>query len=101
MIKGLIPALGAALLLSVPAQSQPRNCAPREAVVQRLASAYGETRQSMGLGANNVVIEVFASDTSGSWTITATGADGVTCLIASGQAFESRAETRPKPGNDT
>jgi hypothetical protein len=54
----------------------------------------------MGLGANNVVIEVFASDTSGSWTITVTSSDGITCLVASGQAFETMAVTRPKPGND-
>jgi hypothetical protein len=52
----------------------------------------------MGLGANNMVVEVFASGTSGSWTITVTGSDGVTCLVASGQAYEATAETEPKPG---
>ena len=62
-----------AVLMAGPvfAQSGP-NCAPREMVVDRLASKYGETRQSMGLGANNAVVEVFASDTSGSWTIIVT-----------------------------
>jgi hypothetical protein len=100
MIRGLISALAVTLLLSAPALSQSRNCAPRETVVQRLANAYGETRRSMGLGTNNAVIEVFASDTSGSWTITVTSSDGITCLVASGQAFETMAVTRPKPGND-
>jgi len=77
-----------------------RNCAPRDAVVDRLASGYGETRQSMGLGANNAVIEVFASDETGSWTITVTTPNGLTCLVASGQSFETLAEALPAKGND-
>lgn len=91
----------AAVLLAAPALAQSgANCAPREMVVDRLASKYGETRQSMGLGANNAVVEVFASDNSGSWTITVTSANGLTCLVASGQAFEELAEVLPAEGND-
>ena len=37
---------------------------------------------------NNAVVEVFASSDTGTWTITVTNASGVTCLVASGQAFE-------------
>nr|WP_254684998.1 hypothetical protein [Tateyamaria omphalii] len=82
------------------AQQQARNCGPRDIVVSRLAEGYGETRQSMGLGANNSVIEVFASDESGTWTITVTTPNGVTCLVASGQAFEALAEALPAKGSD-
>ncbi|WP_299726356.1 hypothetical protein [uncultured Tateyamaria sp.] len=82
------------------AAQQNRNCGPRDLVVNRLAEGYGETRQSMGLGANNAVIEVFASEESGSWTITVTSPNGMTCLIASGQAFEELAEALPAKGND-
>ncbi len=77
-----------------------RNCGPRAVVVDRLADGYGESRQSMGLGANNSVIEVFASAETGTWTITVTTPNGVTCLVASGQAFEELAEALPAPGND-
>ena len=87
-------------LLAMPAVAQSGPCAPRETVVQRLAEAYGETRQSMGLGANNAVVEVFASPASGSWTITMTGTNGITCLIAAGRAYEAVAESPPAPGND-
>ncbi|MEL6167309.1 MAG: hypothetical protein AAFR35_01370 [Pseudomonadota bacterium] len=66
----------------------PRNCGDREIVVERLASTYGETRRSIGLGANNQVVEVFASSETGTWTITVTTPAGITCLVASGQAFE-------------
>ena len=74
------------------------HCAPREQVVERLAGTYGETRRSMGLGANNAVVEVFASEVSGSWTITVTLPSGVTCLVASGQAYESMADALTPPG---
>ena len=76
------------------------NCASRDVVVERLASGFGETRQSLGLGSNNVVIEVFASNQTGTWTITVTMPNGVTCLVASGNAFEALAESPPSQGSD-
>ena len=75
-----------------------RNCAPRDVVVERLAEHYGETRQSFGLGGNNTVIEVFASTETGTWTITVTQANGVTCLVASGQSYEAVTEEAAKAG---
>lgn len=93
----------AAILLAtttdVAAQGTP-NCGPREAVVNRLADGYGETRQSIGIGANNAVVEVFASAETGSWTITVTMPGGPTCLVASGQAFEELAEALPARESD-
>lgn len=77
-----------------------RNCAPRDAVVSRLAEGYGETRRSMGLGANNAVVEVFASEETGTWTITVTSPNGLTCLVASGQSFETLAEALPTKQKD-
>ncbi|WP_318329025.1 hypothetical protein [Sulfitobacter sp. D35] len=77
------------------AAAQSRNCAPRDAVVSRLAQGYGESRQSMGLGSNNAVVEVFASAETGTWTITVTTPNGLTCLVASGQSFETLAEAAP------
>ncbi|WP_372885544.1 hypothetical protein [Shimia sp.] len=90
--------LGLMVLAAHQLNAQQGNCAPREMVVQRLAEGYGETRQSIGLGANNAVVEVFAS-ASGSWTITVTFANGSTCLVASGQAFETLAEALPPAGD--
>ncbi|MGC1503461.1 MAG: hypothetical protein WA782_04895 [Sulfitobacter sp.] len=77
-----------------------RNCAPREAVMDRLAEGYGETRQSIGLGSNNAMVEVYASAETGSWTITVTAPGGLTCLVASGQSFETVAEVQPTKDND-
>lgn len=81
--------LGAILLSAGQLAAQNHNCAERGRVLERLSGTYGETRQSIGLAANNQVIEVFASDESGSWTIIVTLPNGMTCLIAAGQNFEA------------
>ena len=80
----------ALLLLSLPAQAQGAACAPRDVLLSRLASQFGETRRGVGLGEGNRIVEIFASDASGSWTITVTLPDGRSCLVASGQAWEDR-----------
>lgn len=103
MMKTMIKAtmgLGILVLAAQQASAQSANCAPRDVVVERLAEKYGETRQSIGIGANNSVVEVFASTETGTWTITVTLASGVTCLVASGQSFETLAEALPPQGND-
>ena len=51
-------------------------------------------------GRNNAMVEVFASEETGSWTILVTMPTGVTCLVASGEAFEEVAEVLPAQGND-
>lgn len=84
--------LGAILLSSQHAFGQGQNCAAHDTVVTRLATAYGETRHSIGLATDNSVVEVFASEETGTWTMTVTTANGITCLVASGQAYEKLAE---------
>ena len=88
------------LLGATAADAQSRNCGPRADVVERLASGYGETRQSIGVAANNAVMEVYASARTGTWTITVTMPSGVTCLVASGRDFEELAEALPAAGDD-
>lgn len=103
MKRNAVIMMGASIVLLAATQLQaqsPRQCAPRDTVVARLAETYGESRQAIGLGGNNAVMEVFASEESGSWTITVTMVNGMTCLLASGQAFETLAEALPALGND-
>ena len=92
--------VGALVLATNPTFAQNQNCGQREAVIERLSEAYGETRQSIGLGPNNRVVEVFASTDTGTWTITVTSPNGMMCLVASGQAYESIAEALPTSGSD-
>ena len=76
--------------LPVAAQSATRmtQCAAHDRVVAGLATGYGEVPVSIALGANNRVVETYASATTGSWTIIVTAPDGLTCVVASGIAFE-------------
>ncbi|MEE9426882.1 MAG: hypothetical protein V3V25_01920 [Paracoccaceae bacterium] len=92
--------LGAMLLATQHAFAQSARCADREIVVNRLAAKYGESRQSIGLGANNSVVEMFASVQTGTWTITVTMPTGQTCIVAAGRSFEALAEAPAIPGND-
>lgn len=87
--------IGAMLLAANHAQTQGANCADHATIVERLAQNYGERRQSMGLGDNNTILEVFASDTTGTWTITVTAAGGLTCLVAAGRAFQMTTDALP------
>lgn len=89
----LMLAVGSMLIIAQGVHAQPNgNCAKRAAITEKLANKYGETRQSMGLGAINAVVEVFASKDSRTWTITVTMPTGLTCLVATGQAFEAMTE---------
>ncbi|MGO4852576.1 hypothetical protein [Phaeovulum sp. W22_SRMD_FR3] len=94
----------AALILATQhasAQSTPTACGAHSAIVTQLASKYGETRRGLGIANNNSVMEVFASEATGSWTITVTMASGQTCMLASGQSFEALAEALPTSGKGT
>lgn len=88
-------AAGFGLGLAGVALAQTANCGPHDVVVARLAAEFGESRQSIALGVNNTVIETFASEATGSWTITVTTAAGPTCLVASGQEYQYLAEALP------
>ncbi len=82
-------------LFNTAAFAQSQNCAPREIVLKRLSDKYGESRQSIGMGQRGMLMETFASAESGSWTITVTTPQGMTCLVASGQSYEILAEAQP------
>lgn len=90
---------GAMLLAADHAFAQGNNCHQHQLVVERLAERYGESRQSIGLAANNSVVEVFASLETGTWTITVTTPGGPTCLVASGEGYQALAEVLPSSGS--
>lgn len=92
--------MGVVALAATEVSAQGQNCAPREMVIERLADTFGESRQSMGLGGQGHVVETFASTETGTWTITVTLPSGLTCLVASGQAYEVLAEALPNMDDD-
>ena len=85
-------ALAAAVIMPTMSLAQGQNCSNRDQVVERLATKYGESRQSIGMAPKGRVVEVYASLETGTWTITVTMPNGITCLVASGQSFENLEE---------
>jgi hypothetical protein len=101
MIEKVLPlSLVLAGLICAPAAAQSMGqCAQRDLVLGQLAERYGETRRGMGIAANNSVMEMFAAADTGTWTITVTMPNGMTCLVASGQGFEAMADELPAKGS--
>ena len=73
-------------------------CGTREEVTALLADRYGETRRAVGLAGQTAMMELFASDETGSWTITLMLTDGRMCLMASGSDYEAVTEDLPASG---
>ena len=82
------------------ATAAPSYCGPRDNVAAQLEAQYGETRQSVGLSQEDHLLEVFASLETGSWTITITTPDGVSCLVAAGQAYQYLGDPLSALGRD-
>lgn len=81
--------IGAMILATDHAMAQgAARCADHATIVAQLAERYDERLQSIGLGRDNSVLEVYASDATGSWSITVTKPGGPTCLVAAGQSFQ-------------
>lgn len=89
----------AGLILWTDAAFAAPQCGPRDAVLAHLAEKYDESRRSIGLAADRMVMEVFASEATGTWSITVTTPDGMTCLVASGKDYETVVEELPAKGS--
>lgn len=87
--------IGATLVWTTPpaeAGEEPL-CAPRAAVVARLARDFGETPRGLGLAGPERLVEIFASASTGTWTLLRTAPDGTACLIAAGHDWHGLAES--------
>lgn len=62
-------------------------CAPRDQMIAKLQSSYGEDRMGAGLRGEASLFEVWASADSGTWTILVTDTEGVSCIMASGDTW--------------
>lgn len=76
-------------------------CGEREVLVDRLERHFGETRRSTGLAANQKLVELYASEDSGSWTLLLTRPNGHACVLATGAAYDSWESELPATGDPT
>jgi hypothetical protein len=71
----------------IPTQAQ-GNCNTHDSAREQLADRFGERVIVMGLSASGALMELWANPDTGTWTLTATNAAGLTCVIGSGEAFD-------------
>ncbi len=87
-----VAALAAGLFFSSTAVSQQAPagavCGERGKFLAHLGKNHQEIPSAMGVTASGRVIEVLTSP-DGTWTIIMTHPNGVTCMVAAGQAWES------------
>lgn len=69
-------------------------CLSRDIISDRLQSRHAELPSAAGLATNGQVLEVFTSQ-DGSWTLILTDAHGVSCVIASGDAWTTLDQAIP------
>ena len=89
MLRSIILALGVAFI-SLPAASASAQqiCGERTKMMVSLGEKYAEAPFAMGLTSAGAVIEVLTSPT-GSWTFLITSPTGQTCMVASGENWET------------
>ena len=63
-------------------------CGDRENFVEHLAEGFEEAPTAFGVVDSGSILEVLVSPT-GSWSILVTSPAGLTCMIASGQSWET------------
>ncbi len=60
------------------------HCGSRDHVIASLSDTYSERHIASGFQSSAGLMEVWASDVDGTWTILLTRPDGQTCVVASG-----------------
>ena len=75
-----------AMLFSAPAWAE-TVCSQRATFIKQLSGKYSKSPVSMGLSSNGSIIKVLASAT-GSWTMIITSPNGLSCVLAHGEAWQ-------------
>jgi hypothetical protein len=85
----LVLAAACIVMAAVPAHAQNRPCAKRAELLAHLESKFQEGRVAIGLADNGNLLEIFTSKDGSTWTVAMTTPTGITCLLATGQNWES------------
>jgi type IV secretory pathway VirB2 component (pilin) len=91
MVHGLLAVLLSTLVIAHPhpaASQMMRSCAGRSEIVKFLDSNFAEKLTAVGLINQNAILEVYAAK-SGTWTLIVTNVNGVSCVLLSGESWET------------
>lgn len=83
-----------AAALAPPAHAQPMTCLPRADLINHLEGRYSEHLAGGGMQNPQQLLEIWASDQTGSFTVFVTRPDGLSCVIATGQHWQDATPTR-------
>ena len=86
-MRSFLASVGLILMVSS-ASAQNTQCDRRQAVADYLGT-FDETRTAQGISSDNLLVEVWANTETGTWTLTVTTPQGVTCLLAFGGFYET------------
>ncbi len=64
-------------------------CAPHDIVVLHLEDRYKESSVAIGVASNGHLVEVFASSKGYTWTLLLTDPNGITCMMAAGDNWQT------------
>lgn len=70
--------------LAPPAMAQ-KKCGPRDQLVSQLTDTYQEVSRGVGLTSATQVVEIWASEKTGSFSVLVTYPNGMTCILAAGK----------------
>lgn len=85
-MKELIVTTALAVSLACPVAAAP-NCASKEAMWEILAGRYQEIRRIGGHSGFNDILELWANEETGTWTVVKIRADGIHCIVDQGTLF--------------
>lgn len=88
----ILTALAFSVLTVGAAQAQ-QICAPRANLIEKLKAEFNEEPEAAGVTTSGGLFEVLSS-AEGTWTVLATGPNGVSCLVLSGEGWTLRTEPR-------
>lgn len=95
----MIAGLAFGTMATAPPQAHAAACETRETIVTRLEDKYSESLTAGGLqGSRSVqtMVEVWASEKTGTFTVILTNPQGVSCIVATGTNFFNN-QPIPKP----
>ena len=92
MSRAAIIASTAALVIALPgvAAAAPMYCGPRNDVVAKLADSHHEQPASVALTNDGQLLEVLKSDNGLAWTMLITTPQGLSCVVADGNDWQSK-----------
>jgi hypothetical protein len=75
--------------IALPAAAEQQVCGKRADVIKQLSVKYSEAPTAMGLSSDGGVLEVLTSTDRNTWTIIVTRPDGLSCMVAVGEYWET------------